>query len=227
MSEPPRMPSKHDIRVINMIPSTYGDAGRTGPQQVDLTFMALHGPLEFGDIQMMTTDGHGGFHPFWNDYRSGRARLRTSTITVRGNAIPNGDSALAGMEDVTSRVTLQYRDLGIDEARGEYIARVRLQNHTKEPLRGPFFLRLTTLAPAIEMHESPTVVNASNKRTGVGATWDARAAVKGGTLAPGEQSEPIELRFHLPTIDPAELPPKATVLRKPILRIAIQVLSAR
>jgi hypothetical protein len=226
-SEAPRMPSKHDIRVVNMIPSTFGDTGRRGPQQAELTFMALHGALEFGDIQSMTTDGSGAFHPFWNDYRSGRARLRTSTIKVAGTAIANGDTALSRMQDISSRVTVSFREMGVDEARGIYTTHVYLQNHTKEEISGSFTLRLTTLAPMVALQEAPTVVNATNGRSGAGATWEVTNAIKDGKLAPGARSEGIELRFKVPTVDPIALAPHAAELRRPIIRVGIQTLAGR
>ena len=152
-----------------------------------------------GDTADLTTDANGIFHSLWVDNRTGIRQVWTSAITVQGGALKHGDSALAKLDDISSRIDIEVVDSSFDRRRSEGTLSVRLKNISKETIAGP--IKLRALGVISELGTA-TITNADNGLTGDGAVWDFTRLIEDGSLAPDELSGVRSLAFRLTDLQP-------------------------
>jgi hypothetical protein len=172
--------------------STYGAATRTA-SGVQL-WLRREEWDSGGDTQGLAVDAGGDFHPLWVDNRTGIHQVWTTRVAVRGSAVKNGDPALADLDDVSAKVSLELTGSSFDPATRAVTFAARLRNTSKDTVRGPFELRALTIqgASGIALAE-----NADLGGPGDGAVWHFTKAVKGDVLPPGGVSEPRSLSFRI------------------------------
>ena len=154
-----------------------------------------------GDYIGMTAGTDGIFHPFWTDGRTGTYQLYTAAIRVLAGgqpAMPVPEKAAASLSD---KVTLVFDPIQYDRATQEVLLPVRLKNISKETLYPPFNVEIKELAHpySVKSHEetdTPTILNASNDKTGVGATFDYSKALHDlESLEPEAVTDAVLWRF--------------------------------
>jgi hypothetical protein len=137
-----------------------------------------------GDYLGLTADRDGIFYPLWTDARSGTYQLYTAAIRV--GATGSGEAPAAAAErmevSLSDRITLLFDPIRYDQQTREVVLPVRLKNVSKETLYPPFRVEIKELAhpytvKAREDADIPTILNASNGETGVGATFDYSTAL--------------------------------------------------
>lgn len=149
---------------------------------------------EGGDTGGMAADANGIFHPLWVDNRTGILQLWTTSVSVRGKGLGNGDEHLAQLTDVTHDVGLKYLNTGYDPKTGLVSFDATLTNTSSAPISSPIKLRVIALDAA---SGTVMVVNADNHQTGVGAIWDFSGLLKDGVLKGGEKTEPKRFEFRI------------------------------
>jgi hypothetical protein len=146
---------------------------------------------------MATADGV--FHAVWIEKGRGEGQLRSAKVIVgesRERPFPSEQLRGKATRVVTRDVALLYGgDQHYDIQNGTLTVDIVLKNLTTAPLRAPLLLK----ALALSGENGPlAIVNASNRETGPGATWDISEALPGGILAPGATTKPYSLVFRLP-----------------------------
>jgi len=171
-----------------------------GPISVNL---ALNG-FEFngGHTAGIAVDASGVFHPLWIDNRTGLAQVWTAPVSVTGRAVKNGSPDLASLDDVSPKVELVVTATDFDRKSNRVTLRARLKNTSEERIAGPFKLRLLRLTSELGR---PEALDTENGDRGPGAVWDWGAAIPGGELEPGAESQPRELAFRLQNLRPFRL----------------------
>jgi hypothetical protein len=149
---------------------------------------------DMGDTNGMGVGADGTFHPYWVDNRTGVSQIWTAPVTARGTVARNGSSDLASLVDVSDQVSVDISQVVLDRANGTLRANIRVSNVSKTPISGPIKLRLVDLESAVGV---PGVRGADNGIAGVGAVWDITKLVSGGTLAPGQQTQPLTVTYTL------------------------------
>lgn len=158
-----------------------------------------------GDYIGMTAGSDGVFHPLWADGRSGTYQLYTAAIRVETSAaaaIPTLEKAAVSLSD---KVTLAFDPIQYDRTTQEVLLPVRLKNISKETLYPPFQVEVKELAHpyAVKSHEEvdvPTILNAANGKTGIGATFDYSNALHDlGALEPDAVTDAILWRLKAPS----------------------------
>ncbi len=154
-----------------------------------------------GDYIGMTADADGTFHPFWTDARSGTYQLYTAAIRVP-TAVPTLTPATEKVAaSLTDKVTLVFDPIQYDRQTQEVLLPVRLKNVSKEALYPPFKVEIKELAHphSIKAHEEvdvPTILNATNGKSGVGATFDYSKALHDlESLEPEAVTDAVLWRF--------------------------------
>jgi hypothetical protein len=154
-----------------------------------------------GDYIGMTADADGIFHPFWADGRSGTYQLYTAAIRVPTSvptSTPATEKTAASLSDM---VTLVFDPIQYDRQTQEVLLPVRLKNISKEALYPPFKVEIKELAHpySVKSHEEvdvPTILNAANGKTGVGATFDYSKALHDlESLEPEAVTDAVLWRF--------------------------------
>lgn len=164
-----------------------------------------------GHTAGMAADAAGRFHPFWVDNRTGVEQIWTATVEVEGLAIPNGANDIRNLEDVSDKVTLDFKDSNYDKATGVITIDAYLGNTSEVQLRPPLLLRVLTLSSKLG---KPTIENATNQQPGPGAVWDFTDELKQKSgLAPGEITKPKRLTFRLSDVQWQQELPSADDLR--------------
>jgi hypothetical protein len=148
-----------------------------------------------GDYSGLAADAGGLFHPFWTDNRTGLPQIWTAAVAVRGTPVLHGDSTLAALDDVSSRVTFVITSARFDRATGTVSLTTQLKNTSPDTLHGPFKVRGLDLTSELADHVQ--AVNATNGATGAGAVWDYTDAVADGVLRPRMVSAARVLTFRL------------------------------
>ena len=174
------------------------EAPEPGPLRVSVGLQ----PRQFdaGDYAGLAADAGGRFHAFWIDNRTGLPQIWAAPITVQGVAAPHGGGALAALEDVSSKTTLELSHSSFDRVRNTVSLTARLKNASQDTLTGPFKARVVGLTS--ELAYGVAVANSANGVQGPGAVWDFSDAVRGGVLRPGEESAPKRLLFRLSDLRP-------------------------
>lgn len=156
-----------------------------------------------GDTSGMAVDSQGLFHPVWLDNRTGIPQVWTSAISVAGSAMRNGDRALADLADVSDKVKLNLADAKYDRATGILTVTMFLTNGSKQPLPGPFVVRVGNVSSYLGVAR---VANADNHLPGPGAIWRFAAPGSGDVLATEASSEKRQLLFRLSGVRPFAVP---------------------
>jgi len=154
-----------------------------------------------GDYIGFTADADGIFHPFWTDGRSGTYQLYTAAIRVQAGsqpAMPAPEKTAASLSD---KVTLVFDPIQYDRETQEVLLPVRLKNVSKEALYPPFKVEIKELMHpyTVKSHEEadvPTILNATNGKSGVGATFDYSKALHDlESLEPEAVTDAVLWRF--------------------------------
>jgi len=151
-----------------------------------------------GHTSGLTADAGGDFHPFWIDNRTGMPQVWTARISASGEAVRNGSSELASLEDVTGSLRLELTNLAHDVERGTISADARVTNVAKRPLRLPLIARVLDVSSDVGY---PEVVTSDNAESGAGALWKF-GGDSGGTLEPGKSTPVRRLVFRLREVRP-------------------------
>jgi hypothetical protein len=170
---------------------------RGGEMKLNLA-MQIH---EFwaADYSGLVADAGGVFHALWTDNRSGMPQLWTASIEVAGEVARNGDSRLASLDDISSKVALQIVGTHFDRASGKAEMTVRLINTSNDTLHAPIKVRALSISSA--MAETASATNSSNGIAGSGAVWDF-ASLPGGVLPPQTASGLQPMNFILKQFRP-------------------------
>jgi hypothetical protein len=152
-----------------------------------------------GHTSGLVADAAGVFHPVWTDNRSGIAQLWTAPVTVQGKPAKNGSPELAALDDLSDRLTLELSNVTFDRATGQGVLQARLENTSKEALKGPLKARVISLRSDVGV---PALGGTVNGLTGVGAMWDFTPLLKDGQLAANTKSDPMTIKFRLTDLRP-------------------------
>jgi hypothetical protein len=157
-----------------------------------------------GDYGAMVTDTSGAFHPFWVDNRGDAANaghLFTTRVTVAGAVQRSGSAELAGLENVTSKLELQYHYTKNRWDAGNLNVDVGLvvQNVSTDTIRGPLKLRIVGLRSV-----SGPVILRDTRAPVAGAVLDLTGSIPTTGLAPGASSRVHEIRLRAGPV-PAEM----------------------
>jgi hypothetical protein len=182
-----------------------------------------------GDYIGMTTDRRGVFVPLWPDARSGTFQLYTAAIRVEvpvppptpvpgaptpppAPTPPKPPERVRAM--VLDRVELVFDPTRFDADTNTVEIPVRLKNTSEKAIYPPITLEVVSFGSGPDDDEKskerekefiPTVLNASNGVTGVGATFPFDASLRDlESLAPGALSGPVVVRVKL--VDPMKTP---------------------
>lgn len=159
-----------------------------------------------GDYFGMTADEHGVFHPLWIDSRDGAgAQMYTAALDVSG-VPPAACTPRSASPQVLKSAALLFDPSQFDARSGILTIPMRLHNSGHTPITAP----VTYTVSALQAHEMisvkaripavamPRITNASNGKTGAGATFDFSGAFGDYTqLPPGGVSNVVELRIKL------------------------------
>ena len=147
-----------------------------------------------GHTAGMAADAGGAFHPFWVDQRTGIPQLWSAVVTVDGSAVATGAPELAGLDDVSGKLTLSITNAEFDRARGTISAEVSVENNSDEIVRGPVWVRVLSFRSGIGIPE--LTAGASPSPTG-GALLDYTRLLPGAAIAPGQRSTPRKLEVRI------------------------------
>lgn len=167
-----------------------GDPSRGRTHRADA--LLHHFNEDGGDTAGMAADASGVFHPFWIDNRTGVPQIWTAPVRVDVRAVRHGDTALADLQDLSSRTVLRVDRIRYDGSPGVIEMEARLRNTSEHTISGPFLLRIVDLWSEFG---NPRLVDARNGETGPGAVIEA--AGEEARLAPGEALGPVEIRARL------------------------------
>ncbi len=176
-----------------------------------------------GDYLGLAADKDGVFHPLWADARSGTFQAYTTAVSVELPAQKGAAEGTTGATPPVSpkpapriKVSLRGRvEFVFDPTRYDGPSReseipVRLRNISSEPIYPPITLEITGFGmndPELPKDDSPapTVVNANNGKTGVGAVFAFAGALGNqAVLEPGTLTGPVVMRLKFQ--DPAKIP---------------------
>jgi hypothetical protein len=131
-------------------------------------------------------DRNGVFHAFPVIDPNGISQIYTRPVTVHATA--------RAMREVFNDVRVDFGEYVYDRAAGIVTVDVRVTNISSEPMHGPVKLVLSE-APADTL-ERVDVLNADNKRIGVGAVWEFPIAGSAVVLQPGKSTGTRLLSFR-------------------------------
>ena len=147
-----------------------------------------------GHTAGIAADANGVFHPFWVDNRTGISQIWTAPVDVRGSVNRNGSPDLSEMEDISSLVSVELSACSYESSNNIVSCSARLKNTSTAALQGPLKLRVIEIKSELGQ---PTIVNANNGASGIGAVWGFDAGQNGKSLEPNETSQIKELRFRI------------------------------
>ena len=133
-----------------------------------------------GQTAGLSADAAGSFHPFWIDNRTGTPQVWTATVNVNGNVLRNGSAELSDLEDVSERLILRIERPHYDRERRTLSVDLRLQNVSREPIRGILKARVISLkSDAVAM-----LMTNGRSMPAVGSVIDLTPLLEGGELPP-------------------------------------------
>jgi hypothetical protein len=157
--------------------------------------------LSGGHTSGLAVDAGGVFHPVWVDNRTGVPQLWTASITVRGTVEKHGAPILAGLDDITEKVTLAVQSNRYDRNTNTVSITARLKNNSRETLRAPIRVRVTSLTSQLGV---PALQGADNGLRGVGAILDLSSLIPAGGLLPDSVSAPKAFNFRFSDLRPLQ-----------------------
>jgi hypothetical protein len=178
---------------INGIPYPWREGIGADVDQLGLTISPIDWRTGEGALAA-TADGV--FHPTWT-LRYTTGELWTTRVVVEEKRAEV--TSVAGLISITEKLVLEIRSVDFDETVNEVSADVRLINRGRQPLAGPFVLRVKALRSDFGSIE---LVNSNGGGHNIGALVEFTARPFGdvGTeqlLRPNERSAPRRLVFHL------------------------------
>jgi hypothetical protein len=149
-----------------------------------------------GDYSAIVVDPSGAFHPFWVDNRGDAAKavhLFTTSITVAGGAHRNGSAELAALDNVTSKVELQYHYTKTKWEAGYLNVDVGLvlRNVSSDTIVGTLKYRIL----GVRSLGGPVILRATGA-SAAGAVLDLTSAMTSGRLVPGASTKIYEIRLR-------------------------------
>jgi BNR/Asp-box repeat len=194
---------------------------KRAPGEALTSVLFLHGfVFTGGHTAGMEADASGAFHPLWVDNRTGLHQVWTASVTVEGEALPNGSDGLAEYADVSDKTNLLFSDLRYDPVTDTVRAVARLKNISDETIRGPVIVR--ALALSSEVAGRVEILNADNGKPGAGAAWNFTDQLRDNQLKGGETSGEKTMTFRLTNLRPLR---EGTVLRNKFVSLQARVLS--
>ncbi|MGH7460084.1 MAG: sialidase family protein [Longimicrobiales bacterium] len=191
---------------VRFTPQTF----RTSTDSLRISFLSPAGRWgDGGDYMGLTADARGVFHPFWADSRTGTFQVMTADVRVE-TARPTmaAEKAAAERTVITRNVEVSFEPARYDAQTSTATLTIRLRNTSQQTFQGPLLLEIRGFGSgqgAEGQEFSPTVLNASNGKQGVGAVFDFTPALgTAGVLLPGAYTGSIELRMRLK--DPLRTP---------------------
>lgn len=165
-----------------------------------------------GDYIGLTASEDGVFHPFWTDARSGTYQLYTAPVRVLSAAESSADEN-SKLQKVTqgkpislsTKVTLVIDPVTYDRQTMEAVVPISLKNISDQTLYPPFQVEVKELAHPFRVksgsaEDPPTILNATNGKTGVGAVFDyTRTLGDLPVLEPGAVTSAIPWRLQAPS----------------------------
>jgi hypothetical protein len=153
-----------------------------------------------GDYMGLAADTDGVFHPLWTDSREGTFQLFSARVTVLGGRVRQ-EAPPRTSSNLTRRLKLMFESTSYNSTSRELEIAVRLKNISGHTVHGPFTVVVTGFVAGADEtfgQRTPEILNASNGKTGSGATFEYVAASGSvNVLRPGAQSEPITWRLKL------------------------------
>jgi hypothetical protein len=177
-----------------------GESRSSGAVQMS-TLSAASRWFHGGDYMGLTVDWKGVFHPWWADARSGTFQVYTAAIKVDTGAAKPPAAAARTRADVTESVHLLFDPAYYDPATKTFSVAVRLKNDGQRPIYGPLTVEIYARRPDSSKPPSmkTEIVNASNGKTGDGATFDYATALGDfELLEPGAQTSTVVWRIRVP-----------------------------
>jgi hypothetical protein len=154
-------------------------------QPLQLRMVVMRFFYSCGDTVSMTTDPDGRFHPVWCDNRTGVSQMWTAPVTVMGRAIRNGDERLSNLEDVTKKIGAVIDAVTYDPVSRQGQLTVRLKNTSDGTVQGPLRSRVVDVTSRLG---APRLILPAP---------DEMMEFRCGTLAPGNFTEPVTIRFSM------------------------------
>jgi hypothetical protein len=157
---------------------------------------------DVGDYVGLTADATGVFHPVWPDSRNGTFYLQTARIELLAEP-----RAAGAMDTATRPVGIVLDPSRFDAGKRELVVPVRIRNTTADTLFPPIVATLTSVGDTMLVRSGymrsadvVTILNASNARSGGGASFDFSGALGTlGLLAPGAVSGAVDVRLRVAT----------------------------
>lgn len=116
---------------------------------------------------------------------------RLGSGTNQENTIRKGPKAT----DVTSQTAILFGEMPrFDRTTGTLQLCLSLHNNSSEAFKEPIELRATEIKSSVG---SISILNASNRLPGAGATWNIDNSITGDRIPPRSTSNPVCLAFHL------------------------------
>jgi hypothetical protein len=160
-----------------------------------------------GDYMGLAADARGAFHPFWADSRTGAFQAWTATVRVEHSAAAADAKPAAPapvVADLNADVDFVIDPSSYDAGTRELRLPIRLRNRSDRPIYKPLMVEVRSFGSGMgeEWRENaPVVLNASNGKTGDGATFDYSAALAGlDALTPDAQTAAVVWRLRLADI---------------------------
>lgn len=125
-----------------------------------------------GHTSVLTAGAEGTFFPFWIDNRTGTPQMWTAPVEVKGEALPHGSQALSRLEDITRKTALRTEKAEYNDSTEVATLTLRLQNVSRDTLRGPMALRVIDL-------------------------WSEFGEVRLAAADPGDKSRPVRLQGRI------------------------------
>lgn len=133
-----------------------------------------------GQTAGLSADAAGRFHPFWIDNRTGTPQVWTTIVKVNGSVLRNGSAELSDLEDLSERLALRIERPHYDRQSKILSVDVRIQNLSREPIRGTLKARIVSLkSDAVAM-----LMTNGRSIPALGAVIDLTTLLEGGTLPP-------------------------------------------
>ncbi len=155
-----------------------------------------------GDYNGLAAAADGTFHAFWPDGRDTTTQAWTAAFwTGTPQPVPNVHEA-----DVSADISLEFSPGHYDASTRVFTYYVRLKNTSAHPIYGPLTAVVSDVQNPyfVTHHEAqafdvPTIVGASNGKTGIGASYSyATATGDLRTLSPGATTGAVAWHFKVP-----------------------------
>lgn len=176
----------------------FGDGGGLtvhSTNTLSIGWFVFHG----GHTMGLTADAKGGFHPLWIANPTGIPQVWTTDIQVDGQAVKNGSPDLAKLQNASKLVRLEFLDRYYDMKAHAVDFDLRLENSSKEAIRGPVKVRVLDVGSYVG---AVTIPEGAVEKSAEGTVWDFSSFIPGGVFEPGYITKPIHVHMVVQGIDP-------------------------